>query len=141
MLVLAILLFIALSPGLFLRIPTKGSLLTAVLVHATVFGVVLYLAQKVLSYEGFNDGPVSMQGGQQGGLMTVTLSSADISPIVAKVQLPSSDGKTYKMALPTMINTTNPVSATVDGNVMGKITFPEGIHMPSGEYTVVMGPS
>jgi len=141
MLVLTVLLFIVLSPGLFLRIPTKGSLLTAVLVHAALFGILLYLGQKALTYEGFDDGPIPMQGVQQAGLMTVTLNTADMAPIVAKVQLPSGSGKTIKMALPAVITTSNPITATVDGTVIGSVTLPEGIHMPTGEYSVRMGPS
>jgi hypothetical protein len=36
-------LFVALTPGVLLRLPPKGSLLTAAVVHAVVFSLVVYL--------------------------------------------------------------------------------------------------
>jgi hypothetical protein len=41
-------LFVLLTPGLLLRIPSKGSLLTASVVHAVVFGIVFYLIFKII---------------------------------------------------------------------------------------------
>jgi len=41
-------LFVLLTPGLLLRIPSKGSLLTASVVHAIVFAVVFYLISKLV---------------------------------------------------------------------------------------------
>jgi hypothetical protein len=39
----AAVLFFLLSPGVLLRIPSKGSVMAAAAVHAVVFGVVLYI--------------------------------------------------------------------------------------------------
>ena len=36
-------LFVALTPGVLLRLPPKGSLLTVAIVHALVFSLVIYL--------------------------------------------------------------------------------------------------
>ena len=44
----AAILFVLLTPGLILRIPSKGSLLTASIVHAIVFGVLLYFISKLV---------------------------------------------------------------------------------------------
>jgi hypothetical protein len=41
-------LFVLLTPGLILRIPQKGSLLTASIVHAIVFAIVFYLISKLV---------------------------------------------------------------------------------------------
>ena len=41
-------LFVLLTPGLVLRIPSKGSLLTASIVHAVVFGILLYVISKLV---------------------------------------------------------------------------------------------
>ena len=41
-------LFVLLTPGLILRIPSKGSLLTASIVHAIVFGILFYLISKLV---------------------------------------------------------------------------------------------
>ena len=52
------LLFVVLSPGVLLSLPSKGSLLTKVLVHSVVFAVVFYLTAPMIlqlsaSVEGF----------------------------------------------------------------------------------------
>ena len=41
-------LFVLLTPGLLLRIPSKGSLLIASVVHAIVFGIVFYIIAKLV---------------------------------------------------------------------------------------------
>lgn len=41
-------LFVLLTPGLLLRIPSKGPLLTASIVHAIVFGVLFYFISMIL---------------------------------------------------------------------------------------------
>jgi NADH:ubiquinone oxidoreductase subunit 3 (subunit A) len=58
------LLFVVLSPGVLLSLPSRGSLLTKVLVHALVFAVVFYLTastawQWSVSVEGFRPPPLS----------------------------------------------------------------------------------
>jgi len=58
------LLFVVLSPGVLLSLPSKGSLLTKVLVHSVVFAVVFYLTapmawQLSTSVEGFRPPPYS----------------------------------------------------------------------------------
>lgn len=58
------LLFGVLSPGVLLSLPSKGSLLTKVLVHSVVFAVVFYLTapmawQLSTSVEGFRPPPSS----------------------------------------------------------------------------------
>lgn len=58
------LLFVVLSPGVLLSFPSKGSLLTKVLVHAVVFAVVFYFAaptawQWSFSVEGFRPPPLA----------------------------------------------------------------------------------
>ena len=39
-------LFVLLTPGVLLRLPPRGSLLTAALVHGVVFAIVLYFSHK-----------------------------------------------------------------------------------------------
>jgi hypothetical protein len=41
-------LFVLLTPGLLLRIPSKGSLLTASIVHAVVFAILFYVIVKLV---------------------------------------------------------------------------------------------
>jgi len=50
------LLFVALTPGVLLRLPPKGSLLTAAIVHGLVFALVFCFTYKMvyrLSVDGF----------------------------------------------------------------------------------------
>jgi len=51
--IIGAILFVLLTPGLILRIPPKGSLLTASIVHAVVFGIVFYLVAKI-TYQHYN---------------------------------------------------------------------------------------
>ena len=51
----AAILFVLLTPGLILRIPSKGSLLTASIVHAIVFGVLLYFISKLVYQYGMEN--------------------------------------------------------------------------------------
>jgi hypothetical protein len=46
----ALILFVLLTPGLLLRLPEKGPLLTAAIVHAIVFAILLYGITKLISY-------------------------------------------------------------------------------------------
>jgi hypothetical protein len=54
-------LFFLLTPGLFLRLPRKGSKLVVAFTHGVVFAVILFLTHKILldftgnSYDGFKD--------------------------------------------------------------------------------------
>ncbi len=64
---IAILLFILLSPGFLLSIPAVGgkylmtgkTSVTAVLVHAVVFGLALYILKNYYGIEGFVNPPLS----------------------------------------------------------------------------------
>jgi hypothetical protein len=50
------LLFILLTPGVLLRLPPKGSLLTVAIVHGLVFALVFHFTRKIvyrLSVDGF----------------------------------------------------------------------------------------
>lgn len=47
------LLFLILTPGVLLRIPQKGSVLTVAVVHAIVFGILLYFISKAV-YQSYN---------------------------------------------------------------------------------------
>jgi hypothetical protein len=68
------LLFVVLSPGVLLSLPSKGSLLTKVLVHSVVFAVVFYLTAPMVlhlsaSVEGFRKpSPTANHRMQQGVL-------------------------------------------------------------------------
>ena len=63
---IAVLLFILLSPGFLLSIPAVGgkylmtgkTSVTSVLVHAVVFGLALYLLKTYYGVEGFKQAPV-----------------------------------------------------------------------------------
>jgi hypothetical protein len=44
----AAILFVLLTPGVLLRIPSKGSLLTSSIIHAIVFGILLYFISKIV---------------------------------------------------------------------------------------------
>jgi len=60
MMLYAALLFVVLTPGVLLRLPPKGSLLTAAVVHALVFALVMYLTSSYVvramaSISGFED--------------------------------------------------------------------------------------
>jgi hypothetical protein len=48
--VYALILFVLLTPGLLLRLPEKGPLLNAAIVHAIVFAVLLYAITKLVKY-------------------------------------------------------------------------------------------
>lgn len=50
------LLFVALTPGVLVRIPKRGKPLTVALVHGIVFGVVFYFAAKMLYNAGYIEG-------------------------------------------------------------------------------------
>ena len=50
------LLFVALTPGVLVRIPKRGKPLTVALVHGVVFGVVFYFAAKMLYNAGYIEG-------------------------------------------------------------------------------------
>ena len=54
------LLFVVLTPGVLLRLPPKGPLLTAAIVHGQVFAIVFCFTYKMiyrLSLDGFEDAP------------------------------------------------------------------------------------
>jgi len=58
MLAYAALLFVVLTPGVLLRLPSNGSKMTVALTHGAIFGVVWYFTNKMVSrasYEGFQD--------------------------------------------------------------------------------------
>jgi hypothetical protein len=44
----AAILFVLLTPGVILRIPQKGPLLYASIVHAIIFGILLYFISKIV---------------------------------------------------------------------------------------------
>jgi p-aminobenzoyl-glutamate transporter AbgT len=44
----AAILFLILTPGVLLRIPEKGPLLNAAIVHAVVFGILFYFISKII---------------------------------------------------------------------------------------------
>ncbi len=46
-------LFVILTPGILIRIPSKGSPLIAAVVHGLVFAAVLHFVQRYLRMEGF----------------------------------------------------------------------------------------
>lgn len=51
--VFAVILFILLSPNVLLRLPSNGSKMTVVIVHALIFGTVFYLSHGMV-YQYFN---------------------------------------------------------------------------------------
>lgn len=52
-------LFVALTPGILLTLPAKGSKLVVSIVHAVLFAIILYFTYKhVRRLEGFEGGPV-----------------------------------------------------------------------------------
>jgi hypothetical protein len=52
-------LFVALTPGILLTLPAKGSKLLVAIVHAVLFTIILYFTYKhVRRLEGFEEGPV-----------------------------------------------------------------------------------
>lgn len=74
---IAVLLFILLSPGFLLSIPAVGgkylmtgkTSVTAVLVHAVVFGLALYLLKTYYGIEGFQQAPkLNVASGRPGAL-------------------------------------------------------------------------
>jgi hypothetical protein len=46
--VFVVILFVLLTPGVLLRLPPRGSLLTAALVHGIMFTIVLYFSHKLV---------------------------------------------------------------------------------------------
>jgi len=60
--ILAVLLFFVLTPGILLRLPNKGSKYVVAGVHAIVFGLLLWVLGKFVmnSFEGFEEGAVVM---------------------------------------------------------------------------------
>jgi hypothetical protein len=54
-------LFVLLTPGVLVRLPPKGSLLTVAIVHGLVFALVYHFTYKIvyrLSVDGFEDAPM-----------------------------------------------------------------------------------
>jgi hypothetical protein len=63
--ILAVLLFFVLTPGILLRLPNKGSKYVVAGVHAVVFGLLLWVLGKFVmnSFEGFEEGVVDLGKG------------------------------------------------------------------------------
>jgi hypothetical protein len=56
------LLFVLLTPGVLIRLPPKGSLLTVAIVHGLVFALVFHFTHKVMyrmSVDGFTGAPAT----------------------------------------------------------------------------------
>ena len=122
----AIFLFIILSPGLFLRIPTKGPLFTAVLVHATVFAAVLYLYKRYIP-EGFYNFVAPKP-------LSITLNNDDMAPMTVVGQMTSE--RSGVLTFPGGFTSNKPLNVSFNGNTLGNITFPPGINLPRGEYMI-----
>jgi uncharacterized membrane protein YvbJ len=66
----AAVLFVLLTPGVILRIPQKGSLLYASILHAIIFGILLYFISKIVhqnsrkveSFQGFTSKSILNDG-------------------------------------------------------------------------------
>jgi hypothetical protein len=58
--ILTVILFVLLTPGILLRLPTNGSKLTVAVVHGIVFAIVTYVVHMYVlphvSLEGFKEG-------------------------------------------------------------------------------------
>ena len=54
-------LFFILTPNIVVRFPSNGSKMTVAMVHATVFGIILYFTQKIIHnlFKGVVEGVVS----------------------------------------------------------------------------------
>jgi len=55
-------LFVLLTPGVLLRIPPKGSLLTVAIVHGLVFALIYHLSHKAvyrMTIDGFENSPMN----------------------------------------------------------------------------------
>lgn len=122
----AIFLFIILSPGLFLRIPTKGPLFIAVLVHATVFAAVLYLYKRYIP-EGFYNFVAPKP-------LSITLNNDDMAPMTVVGQMTSE--RSGVLTFPGGFTSNKPLNVSFNGNTLGNITFPPGINLPRGEYMI-----
>ncbi len=69
------LLFVLLTPGVLIKLPPKGSLLTVAIVHGLVFALVFHLTCRAvykISVEGFNAMVVSTGNNTKGGAQTAT---------------------------------------------------------------------
>jgi len=55
---LAVVLFVLLSPGILVRLPPKGSKWTVAIVHGIIFAIVMYLVSSYVlpNLEGFKEG-------------------------------------------------------------------------------------
>jgi hypothetical protein len=127
---IAVLLFIVLSPGLFLRIPAKGSQWTVVLVHTAVFAGLLYLVTVYGNpmpniFEGFN---------QERPSITAILNNSDMAPLT--VVATKTGDKSGTITLPASMDSIKPYSLIFGGNMLGQITFPPGISLPKGDYNI-----
>jgi len=122
----ATLFFIILSPGLFLRIPAKGPLITAVLVHAAVFAALLYLYKRYIP-EGFNNFVAPKP-------INILLSNDDMAPMTIVGQMTSESSGV--ITFPGGFSSNKPMNVSFNGNALGNITFPPGINLPQGQYTI-----
>jgi hypothetical protein len=55
-------LFVLLTPGVLVKLPPKGSLLTVAIVHGLVFALIYHLTHKVvyrMSVDGFENSPMN----------------------------------------------------------------------------------
>ena len=69
------LLFVLLTPGVLIKLPPKGSLLTVAIVHGLVFALVFHLTCRAVykaSVEGFNAMVVSTGNNTKEGTQTAT---------------------------------------------------------------------
>jgi hypothetical protein len=60
--VYVVILFVLLTPGVLVKLPPKGSLLTVAIVHGLVFALIYHLTHRTvyrLSVDGFEDSPMN----------------------------------------------------------------------------------
>lgn len=82
MLIYLVVLFVALTPGILLKLPKGGSKLTVAAVHGLVFALVWHLTHKFVlrAVEGFQGGPSVTPGGPPATPLPATEPTAPPAP-------------------------------------------------------------
>ena len=67
---LAVLLFVVLTPGILVRLPTKGSKWVVAIVHGIIFAVVMHVLYSFVipNFESFHEGAVSKAAARMTGI-------------------------------------------------------------------------
>jgi hypothetical protein len=126
-------LFVALTPGILLRLPKKGSNFTVAAVHAIIFAVIFYFTAKTIwrataTSEGFQEGPplplyISNLQLAQSGILTSNIQLSKIKSDINSIKTLTRRGiNTMTSAYTNMINANNKTVNEIQSALSRNIT-------------------